>query len=486
MNKIIALIFIVSSFILINFSYAQFQSDIRLTNDPATSYKCLNNTCGIASLGNFIHVFWSDYRVQSSNEQIFYKRSTDGGLTWGPDIQFTNVISSAVYPSIIAVGSYIHVVWFDVRTGGPKIFYRRSIDNGTNWGPDTQLSFGDTTESRNPSVVIAGPVLHVVWHDNRNGNWEIYYRRSPDAGVTWEPETRLTTNSGNSQFASVCVWGTSVHLTWMDDRDGNKEIYYKRSTDEGVSWGQDTRLTVDTAESNYPSIAVSYSALYVVWQDVRLGGWEIWGKRSLDGGLTWEADTRLTSEPSNSFYPSVTASGTNIHVAWQDVRDNNWEIYYKRSLDAGASWEADMRLTNSDFNSNTPSIITNGTAVDVLWQDDRDGNYEIYYKRDPTGNPPIGIENISSEIPQSYSLSQNYPNPFNPSTNIKFQLPGQSFVNIIIFDNLGREISTLVNQELNAGTYKVSWTATNFPSGVYFYKLTAGSYSETKKMILLK
>lgn len=86
----------------------------------------------------------------------------------------------------------------------------------------------------------------------------------------------------------------------------------------------------------------------------------------------------------------------------------------------------------------------------------------------------------------NYSLSQNYPNPFNPSTNIGFNLPSKAFVLLKVYDILGREVATLMNEELSAGSYTRQWNAANMPSGIYFYRLQAGSYGETKKLILLR
>ena len=103
----------------------------------------------------------------------------------------------------------------------------------------------------------------------------------------------------------------------------------------------------------------------------------------------------------------------------------------------------------------------------------------------------IGIEPISAEIPERFSLSQNYPNPFNPSTKIKFDIPavGNAYmrsVQLKIFDILGKEITTLVNQPLQAGKYEVEWNASNHPSSIYFYTLVTETFSETKRMVLLK
>ncbi|MHA2101430.1 MAG: T9SS type A sorting domain-containing protein, partial [Candidatus Kariarchaeaceae archaeon] len=89
-------------------------------------------------------------------------------------------------------------------------------------------------------------------------------------------------------------------------------------------------------------------------------------------------------------------------------------------------------------------------------------------------------------IPKLYSLSQNYPNPFNPSTIIKYQIPQLSFVTIKVYDVLGSEIITLVNEEKPLGSYEVEFNAANLPSGIYFYRLQAGNFVETKKMVLMK
>ncbi|MFC2092649.1 YCF48-related protein [Bacteroidota bacterium] len=98
----------------------------------------------------------------------------------------------------------------------------------------------------------------------------------------------------------------------------------------------------------------------------------------------------------------------------------------------------------------------------------------------------IGIEPISSTIPKSYRLHQNYPNPFNPVTKIRFELPKSSFVKLIVYDILGREITKLVNKKLTVGSYETEWDGSGFASGVYFYQLRANDFSETKRMLLIK
>lgn len=98
----------------------------------------------------------------------------------------------------------------------------------------------------------------------------------------------------------------------------------------------------------------------------------------------------------------------------------------------------------------------------------------------------VGVKAISLSYPDKFELSQNYPNPFNPTTKIKFALPNDYVAKLIVYDGIGREIETLVNEQLKAGNYEVNWNAKNYPSGVYFYKLFAGEFSHTNKMVLLK
>ena len=111
-------------------------------------------------------------------------------------------------------------------------------------------------------------------------------------------------------------------------------------------------------------------------------------------------------------------------------------------------------------------------------------NAYIVYRR-PLGEL-IGIQPISNEIPNQFSLSQNYPNPFNPNSKIKFQISKLSEAKLIVFDVLGQEVETLVNEHLKPGIYEVDFDGSNFASGVYFYKLIATDFVETKKMILIK
>ncbi len=478
----LALALILNSAFLFQICFSQWQPDVRLTNDTANSNPSFSSA-SIASSGSVVHVVWRDNR--DGNTEIYYKRSTNEGVNWGTDIRLTNNAAESWSPSVAVSGSVVHITWQDVRNGNYEIYYKRSTDAGVTWGADTRLT-NNSYYSVAPFVAVLGSAVHIAWMDNRDGNnHSIYYKRSTDAGLSWGADTRLTNTPFYAAIPHIALSGLDVHIVWVDRRDNNyEEIYYKRSPDGGINWTPDTRLTYSTffGVSN-PSVAVSGQIVHIVWSDPRDNRAEIYYKRSTNAGLIWTADTSLT----NMFFsrePSISVSGSVVHLAWYKESSSYGKIYYKKSINAGLNWGGDTLVPNSTGSSEYPSVAVSGPVVHIVWQDNRDGNNEIYYKRNPTGN--VGIQNISTEIPSAYSLSQNYPNPFNPITNVKFSILNSGDVKLVVYDVMGREVQTLVNERLNAGTYETTFDGSLLPSGVYFYKLSVGDYSETKKLTLIK
>ncbi|MBN1691399.1 MAG: exo-alpha-sialidase, partial [Dehalococcoidia bacterium] len=359
---------------------ADWGADIRLTSAAGNSYDP-----SVAASGNNVHVAWEDSR--DGNPEIYYKRSTNGGTTWGADTRLTSAAASSEKTSVAVSDGQVHVAWQDNRDGNEEIYYKRSTDGGTTWGADTRLT-NAAAESVDPSVAATDSQVHVAWSDYRDGNGEIYYKRSTDGGATWGADTRLTNNASVSANPSVAVSGNTVHIAWLDNRDCSFEAYYKRSTDGGATWGADTRLDNDAADSRNPVLAASGNNVHIAWFDHRDGNWEIYYRRSTDAGVAWDGGTRLTSAAGDSWNASIAISGNHVHVAWEDSRDDpGREIYYKRSADGGTTWGADTRLTNAAGNTWFPSAAVSGNTVHVAWMDFRDGNWEIYYKRDTAPAP---------------------------------------------------------------------------------------------------
>ena len=474
MKKIIIALCI---FFVCSKGFSQWQPETQLTNNPSSSLTTLNS---VASSGNTVHTVWSDNR--DGNTEIYYKRSTDAGITWGTDTRLTNASDYSLRPSITVSGVTVHVVWYDNRDGNTEIYYKRSTDAGSSWSADTRLTV-NTDISQDPSLAVSGTTVYVVWIDLRNAGFDLFLKKSTDNGVNWGPDTPLSSNGGPGEYTPVIsVSGSIVHVAWQDNRNSSTgEVYYKRSADNGVNFGPDIRLTNDPASSNYVSISSTGTNVNIVWLDTRTGQSEIFYKRSTDSGASWGTDTRLTMNGFSSGNPSVSSAGSNIHV----VYSGNSGIYYKRSTDGGNTWSSDLRLSDIVSFARDPSIAISGSAIHVIWHDARSSDEEVYYERNPTGNP-TAILPVNSIIPKNFSLGQNFPNPFNPETKIKFDIPAASFTTLKIYSIQGNEVVSLLNNRMSAGSYEVEWNAANYPSGVYFYKLVSGDFNKTIKMILMK
>lgn len=151
-------------------------------------------------------------------------------------------------------------------------------------------------------------------------------------------------------------------------------------------------------------------------------------------------------------------------------------IQIKISFAAGA--DTTVRVMN-DVNNQMYSLFFNRQPTTVVF----DPNNDIVLK---TASLTVGINSESNIIPEKFAVYQNYPNPFNPTTNIKFDIPKNTFVSLKVFDVLGKEVAVLINEERNAGSYSVDWNASVYPSGVYFYTFESKDFSATKRMLLVK
>jgi Secretion system C-terminal sorting domain len=305
----------------------------------------------------------------------------------------------------------------------------KSTNNGTNW----------TQTSLNYRIVHALAVKENYIFAGTE-NYGVYI--STDNGTSWT-QTSLS-NDG--------VWSFAVNGNYIFAGSRYTGVYF--STNNGTTWIQ-TSLNTQT-----------------VWS-MAVNGNNVFAGTNNNTGLYVSTNngTNWTQTPLNNRQIWSLAVSGNYIIAGTN---NNFGVYV--SSDNGASW---IQRNEGFVNINyvfALSILNNhifaGANVTSVW-------------RRPLGEL-TALQPISNEIPNQYSISQNYPNPFNPTTHIKFQIPKSGFVLLKVYDALGREISTLVNEQLNPGTYETIWDASNYPSGVYYYSFQSGDFGQTKKMILMK
>jgi BNR repeat-like domain len=352
----------------------------RLTRNSGGSYA----PAVAAYAGAVVHAVW--YDSTPYNYEIYYKRSSDGGATWGGAQRLTWNSGVSAAPAIaVDSGGAVQVVWSDNTPGNDEIYAKKSTDGGSTWSAAKRLTW-NSGESDTPAMVIdSNDSIHVVWYDTTPGVSEIYYMRSVDGGTTWSAAKRLTWTSGSSGAPAIASGsGGVLFIVWEDYTPGNQEIYGLKSTNGGTSWSAVQRLTWTSTKSYSPAVALnSGNAVHVVWEDSMAGNSEIYYKRSTNGGTTWGAAKRLTWTSGNTSNAVIGAyANAVVHVVWYDEASGDYELYYKRSTNGGTTWSAGQRLTWNSGISSSPSIaVDSGGAVHLVWSDDTPGNPEVYYKK---------------------------------------------------------------------------------------------------------
>lgn len=180
-----------------------------------------------------------------------------------------------------------------------------------------------------------------------------------------------------------------------------------------------------------------------------------------------------------------TDSYGNIYIAGDytdQMQQTNGLFVLKFSSEGILDWSIEKNMQSNTQTMKNININSDGSLVVTADYDDAGTRKIMLIKYGST----IGIEPVSNNIPEQYSLSQNYPNPFNPTTNIKLQIPKAGNVKLTVFDVTGSQVALLVNENLNAGEYKVDFNAAALTSGVYFYRLETAGFKDVKKMILVK
>jgi hypothetical protein len=320
-------------------------------------------------------------------------------------------------------------------TGGNLIF---SSDNGSNW---STIHSGFDNDLKMPSYYcIAGNDKYLFLGKSSAGSSFNYLMASSDDGVTWYP------SDGGIQGTvySIATRGDDVYAATYNG------VYF--SAYNGSGW-INTGLTyvgcVEVSGENIYAGTYNNKGLYV----------------SSNNGASW---TLLTNGiPSNVGITCISAHGDYVFAGTY-----GGGVYF--SQDNGVSW---ILFNDGLYNLYIRSILFDNSYVYT-------GTNSYIFKRQiiPTTSP----NKVKANIPDKFSLSQNYPNPFNPSTIINYQLPIGSDVKLVVYDVMGREIKTLVNEKQNVGSYQVEFDGSNLASGVYFYKLQAESYTQVKKMNLIK
>jgi len=348
----------------------------------------------------------------------------------------------------------------------------------------------------------------LVFWSNRSGNYEIW--RIPSMGG----EAFQITNTPYFEL-HPCWSPVDSIIAYAVFSGGNTNIWtISRS---GVT---PTQVTSNPAQDE--SLTWNHLGTEIIFDSDRSGNWDLWKIRS-DG----TAITQLTTHPSNDVEPSCSPDGTIAFRSYRNGHSDIWVIppgggspvqitndifdefglnnsYQNSYIAYTSNRNGNLDIWVVPSNGGDPVQITTDVAEDWYPHWSPDGT-KIAFTSTRSGNRDVWVMDVSSivvvehnneNLPVTFQLNQNYPNPFNPSTKIKFSIPDLTFVLLKIYDVLGNEIATLVDEEKPSGTYEVEFSARggsasggdawDLPSGIYFYQLKTASYMETKKMLYLK
>ena len=415
-------------------------------------------------------------------------RTTDGGSNWSTIVVtdvFDQLLSVSFSGAYGIIGGESQTILYSTDSGASWIVSQNGFFGGGFWGAQMLNSTTGFVAGENS---IFQPMVGKSTNGGLIWDWSVFYFQNNEgkctdifffdsntgitSGAVWDGQGAIarTTNGGAN-------WSTTLFTNVLEGMDfpmantgyaagwAGSIIY---TTNSGNTW------TEQTTNASYYFSDIAFIPNTLTGVVVGTGGTML---RTDNGGLPVEL---------SSFAASVNEN--NVLLSWSTATEINNSGFNVERKGADTDWEEIGFVPGFGTTTETHSYSYNdaglhsGTYTYRLKQMDFDGSFE--YSKE------VEVE-ISN--PVSYSLTQNYPNPFNPSTKIKFTIPfvtlsevEGSLVTLKVYDILGNEITTLMNEEKPAGTYEVAFDGAGLTSGLYFYTLKTGSLSETKKMILLK
>lgn len=387
-------------FLLVSLAFganASWQPDKRLTFDTGRSGLSTGNAHCVAvdTLGN-VHVVWHDDKF--GNYEIQYA-VFDSLSAWPPQQRrLTTNVGTSRSPSLAVMpDTGVFVVWIDdSERPSPSVSFARFYPHTAALLDSGLVSMG-TLACASPCVAVASDgSAHVAWTQSAGQVSEILYREW-DNGWVGDPLS-LSSQPGTCVSASVATDDLgNVYVVWADNVLGSYEIYCRKYS-PASGWDSIFQVSRSALLGWSPSVGADRDGnVYVVWSDKRDGNFEIYLRRYLNG-IGWGNEKRLSYNPGVSSNPSVTVDVEgNLHIVWEDFRDGNDEIYYRRvSNTEGPGWDPiETRLTNDAATSWDPSVAADRLGnVHVVWADNRDLNFEVYYKLN-IKPVPVGIDLVA-------------------------------------------------------------------------------------------
>jgi hypothetical protein len=447
-------------------------------------------------------IAWEDKRDGSAYYIYAQRLNSSGALQWGSSgILLSEATSSAEHnPVVICDASANSIItWADYNGTDYNIMAQRLNGSGTRlWGVNGLTVCDATGNQTDPHLISDGSNGAIVsWTDARGSNKDIYSQKINSNGTVARTANGVVIcDATNDQLFDSYKYkeiatdnsGGAI-ITWADKRSATSstqpDIYSQRINSSGIVQWTNNGIAVCTASRGQwtPMILPDGSSgAFVVWPDYRNGSYSDIYMQRINGSGT------LTPVELTSFTAHVIVNSVTLN--WQTATEvNNYGFEVQRASSSTTprqGWK-EIGFVQGHGNSNSPKEYSftddnppSGTVQYRLKQIDVNGEFEY-----------SDVVEVNVGVPKKFELSQNYPNPFNPTTTIKYSIPSlvnghSSLVQLKVYDVLGREVKKLIDREQSPGNYSVQFNANNLPSGVYFFKLRSGDFTQTRKMVLIK
>ena len=443
------------------------------------------------------------YLVYASNDppgdgnkpDIYCRYSTDQGVTWSSAVKVNDDVNTTAnhqwHPSIwsdVQTGR-LFVKWMDTRdtpTSDSAYIYASYSDNGgVTWAPNQRVSNqkmrincttcggGGTPRYQGDydAIISRNNQALAMWTDFRSGNFGSYVGYFPDFAMTVSPTTLGITGNADSGFVTLNVPGVKLY---------SNSVTFSATVTPTPPTGT---ITLNYPQGNVLNTFPGSKTLRILTSgNVTVGTYTINIQGQGPNGTpvhrrTVQLDVIVPVELVS--FAAVTDEN-DVVLSWFTATETNnsgFEVQRK----AGDKFESVAFVDGKGTTTEVQNYLFRdedllaGSYIYRLKQIDYDGTFAYSHE----------VE-VEINQPSVFVLNQNYPNPFNPSTNIKYSVPTAGFVTLKVYDLLGREVSTLVNEQQQAGTFDVVFDGSNLASGVYYYQLKAGELTATKKLMLTK
>ena len=480
-----------------------------------------SSMCSDGNGGAFISWFSNVDSIKLCVQHI----NASGSTMWDSNgvIICSTTVTYLANPVIASDGNGGSIItWCDnrnniVNSNDDDIYAQRINAAGEiQWAPNGIVVAG-TTGRQGESLQIVndgGSGAIFTWEDHRSGIYnEIYTQKVNSSGVVQWDTNGVVVNSitGRSSSPKLISDAGGAIICWEDGRNGNYDynIYAQKVSEGGaVQWTVNGEAICLAVNYQFAPQLVSdgNGGAIFTWDEPVKTDAHIYAQRiNASGTVQWTVNGVGVCLASNKQrLPKLASDGNSgAIITWQDLRSiNNQNIYAQRINSSGNSlWNIDgVEVSTANFVQETPIILNDGNSGTIItWFDFRNDitgwRRDIYAQRLNYDGTLGGVTDVNEDdhvLPNTFTLSQNYPNPFNPSTTIRYAVPNESKVSITVFNLLGQEIATLINDIQPAGYHEVTFNAANLSSGVYLYRINAVSsinskeFTSTKKFILLR